>query len=378
MVMANLQLQDPENLLNTAGPCAQVHEADESDTDVEEVRVVQPRQTLQSSSSDSLESKVSESCVICFRPYKLSSLINTGCKMYPRLRCKPCHAAARQLERAAASEGDTSSRKEQLNALKKGSPEKWANLILTLRVAQPDDPAVPADAPRVLTGVVGGAQVGTRSDKTARARTMMSETFSKVGTQELADVVWLTQRQFIAWLKRTEDVPHAEAELQWYAESQPGSKIPKRWNAKNELLLPVLEAPRTRNYKDTGSKRSFAEHNDDDSGGEGPESCSSLKKVRSHNAAWAQPLDVMANAVTVEPASKKSSDRASVASTLAAMSGAGGSVDGDLVKPKAVAYAVETPCPEALAAMGLVKVLGSCRKGLSPNNENLCLLPTHI
>ena len=42
-------------------------------------------------------------CDICPRSFVASQVVNTGSRRYPRYRCKPCHNAAKALDRASKS-----------------------------------------------------------------------------------------------------------------------------------------------------------------------------------------------------------------------------------------------------------------------------------
>ena len=44
------------------------------------------------------------SCDICPRSFLAAQVINIGSRRYPKHRCKPCHNAARALERASKSQ----------------------------------------------------------------------------------------------------------------------------------------------------------------------------------------------------------------------------------------------------------------------------------
>lgn len=78
-------------------------------------------------------------CTICYKNYKASFLVNNGSRVSPQMRCKPCHASARALDRAADSQGAEA--KKKLSHNKRWRFENYRKDVLAFRVrcAEDDD-----------------------------------------------------------------------------------------------------------------------------------------------------------------------------------------------------------------------------------------------
>ena len=304
------------------------------------------------STRDEDESKHLECCVLCSRSYKPCQLINTGCKVYVRYRCKPCHAAVRQLERSASSEGEE--RKEWLANYKKSSPEKFAHLVQMIRVKAADEPPAPKAVQSQVVSGMGRAESG------AVIRKLITQVISTKGSKDYEEVMWATERQYKAYYRQHEDYSREEANEKWLKDSASGSGVARKQNRDNMLVLAIRLPERTQRYKDKQSKRIY-EQVEDDPVEEDLEQESSLKRLRSHDGSWAMPEDVLLKASAGEPVAKKGPSSTSVRDTLVGMvphsmsSAAAATVDGQ----KAVAYAVGHPGPEALKSMGLTKACPS-------------------
>eukprot|EP00971_Amphidinium_carterae_P351969 6492368-Amphidinium_carterae.1 len=289
------------------------------------------------------ESGQTEGCYICGRQYTTSNLINVGDKKYPKWRCRPCHNSAKIIERAAASEGDD--RKESMSQLKRNHPVKWANLVLTCRVAVPGEP-VPSKN-MTLTQVSPSM---CRSEISGLARkTIETELYFQQGVRDInGEYLWLSERQFKSHYKRTEDYGGAEAEEKWQRESDPSSGVDRRI-VDGELQLRVRAPDRTENYVDRGTKKRALEVEECDED-ENVLDESLMKKLRHEPCTRVQNV----RASVGEPAPKKQAMDTSVHGVLSNMSGqaGGGAYEAAVVRAGAcLAYAMPTPEESVVTAM---------------------------
>ena len=147
-----------------------------------------------------------EQCYLCHRLWSKNNLINSGCKAYPKWRCRPCHNSVRQLERAARSQSNF----EQFSEQRRLFPQRFAELVLTLRVAGDAEPKAPEGS------WVGGLPKGTkRGEMYAATRHVLKQLYSLKGVEEFQKVVFLSERQFRAHYKLHEDYSAAEAASKW-------------------------------------------------------------------------------------------------------------------------------------------------------------------
>ena len=343
---------DPETTpLSTEGARPSLDIVDDDDDDENlEIKIVEAPSTSAASSvtTEVDDDKHLERCYLCTRPFRQAWLVNSGCRTYPKWRCKPCHAAVRVVERSAASEGEVG--KNRLSNMKKAYPERFAQLVQHVRIAQPGE----AVSPLSIDSSVGAGM--KRHETQAVVKKVMREAYSQQGLQELDDIVWLNERQFKAHYKLFEDYSSAEAEQKWLRETSPGSTTATL--VEDGVLHVAVKLPkRLSRFRTTGSKRSFMQE-DPEMCDENPDDEVALKKLRGHDAAHIARGAPIANAAVSDPLPKKGPSSTSVGDTLAAMAGDAGSkacsaAGGD---PIAVPYAVQNPGREAAVAMGLTKV----------------------
>eukprot|EP00971_Amphidinium_carterae_P352306 6492537-Amphidinium_carterae.1 len=330
-----------------------VEKAQLANVDMDEVEIVfAATQSSAGAASSSGGLGAQEQCVHCTRESPIAHMINGGCKGSPRWRCKPCHAAVRYLERAAKSRGEK--QYEKFAELRRQKPLHMNDLVLQIRLAPEGEVALEGgeDCPR------GMERCNSTALRTERCSKLIESTFSEKGVQDFSDVLWLTERQFRAWMKNHEDMTSAEAQAAWDVAAV--SKDTQQRFFKGQKQVQVQGYMGLRGFKNRGTKRELIQEgalSDDDLGDE-----EKVKRLKPHfdgdlgNFMTQTFADALSTAVSAPALTKGGSGAKSVSDILGDMvkgiNGAAAAIDisGD---DKPLLEQLEA---ESLKKMGLVKV----------------------
>ena len=220
-----------------------------------------------------------ELCAHCTRTFQVSVMQNYGCKNYPKWRCRACHAAARALERAAKSRGEQ--HYQRFCEMRRQHPLRFSDLVLQCRVS-PD-----GEEPLEGQEELWMDRCKSAKDRRERMARIVKTVFSVKAIEEYEDVRFLTERQFRAHMRYSEDMTAAEAQNAW-DKAVVSSEVEKKHLRSGAVTVAVSVAMGVRTFSQKGSKRAletFSDVDDSDAekdGSANPESASALKRLRSH------------------------------------------------------------------------------------------------
>ena len=169
-------------------------------------------------------------CTICRSGFYFKQCTCVGSKAYPVYRCKPCNAAVKSLERKAASHGSDAS--AALSRLKGQNVAKYRLEVLRFRIKPEGERDLPHEKDLFLIGPV---------DCRARRDSMSSymETWqSRWSLTVVREVVFMSQRQFVAYYIVFEGYSKEEAAQHWIA-SLNNRSVEREYAGDGQLTLAV-------------------------------------------------------------------------------------------------------------------------------------------
>ena len=306
-----------------------------------------------------------EPCCYCARQYAVAELVNGGCKVYPKYRCKPCHNASKLLERAAKSQGQSAFAK--YSQQKRSFPKRYVELLLQVRVAAENEPEAPAtEAGEKQAGL---ARLASRSDRQEKATEVLSELYSLKGQESFECAYYLNQRQYKAHYRQSEDMPLAEAQQRWDRDVMDANVAKKMKNGEVCVLVEFPDG--LKKFKQTGHKRALVTHDDlsDDDSADPDDPTHGWKRLRqhvsgeqgdfaSHNESFSKASQSQASMVT-KAAAGGPSVRSMLKGLVGGTAGSSGGLHVDGVRAAdgiATLDFSDVPTEEQLQTMGLVKV----------------------
>ena len=174
--------------------------------DLEDQRVLEDVEVVETQAKTVDVDPHGEACSHCTREFAVASMVNYGCKAYPKWRCKACHTACRAIERSAKSKGEAYYAKfcEQ----RRQRPKLFSDLILGVRISQEGEQPLPYE----LEKIGASGLCSSLSDRKERVTRIVEFMYSDKGTEEYEDLRWMSERQFKAHKKYKEDMSAAEAQ----------------------------------------------------------------------------------------------------------------------------------------------------------------------
>ena len=306
----------PEMCHSVGGPVLQIN------ADVAEVEIVHHNLERKKSFASQDDGEV---CAHCSRGVVIAEMINFGCKSYPKWRCRPCHTAARALERSAKSKGTESY--NRFCEVRRQQPWKFNDLVLAVRISPEGEAPPPEGEDDAIPKCMNLSQ---RKEKISK---IICTTFSEKGSEDFQIARWLSERQFKAQMKVFEGMNAEESQLEW-DRAVADKQVQRRFSKTGVLQIAVLMEQGVKTYGRRGNKREFANEEDaseeEDSGTNDASNAACFKRLRTHafgevgNFAQEDAANVISKAVVAPPVVKGSNNGAqSVQSLLATMSGAG-------------------------------------------------------
>lgn len=189
-------------------------------------------------------------CSICERMFAFSSCINIATEAYPHWRDKPCHNAAKAVDRAAESRGPDA--KAALGKYKQLRRRDWVRDVLRVRICSPDDPPLPQHLSFDLMSCPDSLH-----ERKDTVRKMLEDWSTHWDTSTLSDAVFMTRRQFIQHYKLKEGYTVKEAEDRWLRD-EANLEIKREELPNGELTLAVAMPKRVRNTQGQGYNRGLA------------------------------------------------------------------------------------------------------------------------
>ena len=171
------------------------------------------------------------------RSFALAKLINVGSKIYPKWRCRGCHAPFRLLSRAADSRGPAA--QEELRTQRREHFADFQSQLAAVRLVHPDDAG--AQVPDGCNVNLVGAPASHQEKRKAVAE-LFELHYARKELQTNERVYWLTERQYKSYQKMFENCTPQEAD-QKFADDVANTRIRRKYNAAGELMLAVRTAP---------------------------------------------------------------------------------------------------------------------------------------
>eukprot|EP00971_Amphidinium_carterae_P352322 6492546-Amphidinium_carterae.3 len=291
-----------------------------------------------------------EQCSHCTREGSVASMINYGCRNYPKYRCKACHAAVRYLERAAKSRGTV--HYDSFCEHRRRSPLKFTQAVLLCRMAPQGEQPLPGadDVPEM-------GKCKSSEERAQRASAVVTSVYHLRATEEFQEILYLTERQFRSHMRWNEDMSKEEAQQAW--DSALLNKEQEQRYHNGVLQVAVLTKVGKRHIQQKGSKRALEKHGSmSDSDLDNAENVG--KRMRSHADAdvshLQKDLSCISNAFVAPEVQKSSGAGAqSVAQILTNLSGIPGDASSNGGDSVAAKCGIVRPDGEALKAMGLTK-----------------------
>eukprot|EP00971_Amphidinium_carterae_P351432 6492114-Amphidinium_carterae.1 len=212
-------------------------------------------------------------CTHCTRYGSPTTFVNHGCKRYPKFRCKACHTAVRALERSAKSRGTQEF--EKFCTHRRQQPLQFNQLVLAVRLRPEGETPLPGGEDTCKAFGVADSQCESRADRKERMVQLMTSIFSEKGVESFEEVRWLSERQFKAFMKSSEDMSALEAQQSW--DRAMVCKETERRQKRGQVQVAVLTAEGKRKYHKRGSKRAHVEQ-----GGVSEDDEDASKRLRGH------------------------------------------------------------------------------------------------
>eukprot|EP00971_Amphidinium_carterae_P325594 6455945-Amphidinium_carterae.5 len=312
------------------------------------------------------------SCSHCSHASALASMINYGCRTYPRFRCRACHSAVRALERSAKSRGQAS-----FEAFSNFRKTKWSNyndLVLAIRIAPENEEPLPNGEDKPKMGSMAGKGCLTLCERKNKLTEMIESMFAECGNEAFEEYAWLTERRYVCFMRNSEGFSASEAQASW---DKALATKERRWKD-NQWQVAVLTKEGQKKYQKKGTKRSYDHVGDfDDDGNDEDGSANKVRGIRQHLEA---PSEMLADSMFSEcvvpaaPQGKPAAGAQSVQALLGKLSGQAGvetSTTADIGENEFESLALTE---EVLKKMGLTKAIYEEKKCMN----NLRISPTSL
>ena len=258
-----------------------------------------------------------EACSHCTREYSVASMVNFGCKSYPKYRCKACHTASRALERSAKSKGEGHCAK--FCEARRQRPKHFNDLLLQIRISPEGEEPLPTELEKLgATGLCPNL-----AERKERITKMVATYYSDKGLEDYEDMRWMCERQFRAYMKTKQDMSAAEAQAEW--DKAMIATDTERRVKHGVTQVAVLAAEGRRHYRRKGSRKERLQEEEVSS--EDSDVERTKKRLRGHMETeegmelCLGDLGVVKKAVTPPPLAKATHGAKSVAALLDNLAG---------------------------------------------------------